>query len=232
MEDIAKASGDEAERNFARGRLELLTPVVKAYCADRIFEIGREGIQILGGYGYTSEYPVEQYMRDCKIFSIWDGTNFIQSADLVGRKLNMAQGTIFQGWVDEIEAFIEKNREATAFGREMGILEEALHALLGTVADYKRYPGENKGVLIPLTSTRFLDSMAEVAIAHLLLEEGQVALRRLDNESCEQSDRNFYQGKLETIRYYCCNFLPQVFGRTRIIRMEDTTAADIPEECL
>jgi len=232
MEDISKASGNEQERDFARGRLELLTPVVKAYCADRIFEIGREGIQILGGYGYTHEYPVEQYMRDSKIFSIWDGTNFIQSADLVGRKLNMAKGAVFQNWVEEITAFIAKNRNSEVFAREMGILEEALGALVGIAGDYRRYAVEDKAVLIHLTSTRFLDSMAEVAIAHLFLEEGLLALARLNEGSCGESDRNFYRSKVETVRYYCRNFLPQVFGRVRIIHMEDTTAALVPEECL
>jgi 3-(methylthio)propanoyl-CoA dehydrogenase len=232
MEDISKASEDENERVFAKGRLDLLTPVVKAYCADRIFEIGREGIQILGGYGYTNEYPVEQYLRDSKIFSIWDGTNFIQSADLAGRKLNMAGGAVFEGWVNEIQSFIAKNRDSESFAREMGILDEALHELTEIVRAYKRYPIDGKAFLVPLTSTRFLESMAEVAISHLLLQEGLIAQTRLTDGSIEDSDRNFYRSKVETVRYYCRNFLPQVFARARIIGMEDPTAAQISEECL
>ncbi|MDP2840625.1 MAG: acyl-CoA dehydrogenase C-terminal domain-containing protein, partial [Syntrophales bacterium] len=85
---------------------------------------------------------------------------------------------------------------------------------------------------IALTSTRFLDCAAEVAIAHLLLEQGLIAMAKLDDGTCDAAERNFYQGKVETVRYYCRNFLPQVFGRARIIRMEDTTATQIPESCL
>lgn len=232
MEDLAKNSLDEGERKKAKGRLELFTPLVKAYCSDRIFEMGREGIQILGGYGFTKEYPVEQYARDCKIFSIWDGTNFIQSADLVGRKLNMAGGAVFRDWVAEITAFSLDNKTEKAFARELEILDEALQTVAGLALDYARYLGEGKLDLIPLTSTRFLDCAAEVAIAHLLLEQGLIALAKLDDGTCDAAKRNFYQGKVETVRYYCRNFLPQVFGRARIIRMEDTTATQIPESCL
>ena len=74
--------------------------------------------------------------------------------------------------------------------------------------------------------------MAEVAIAHLLLDQGVIARDKLDKGSLDEADRNFYSGKIETVRYYCRNFLPQVFGRARIIKMEDMSAVSIPEEQL
>jgi len=74
--------------------------------------------------------------------------------------------------------------------------------------------------------------MAEVAIAHLLLEQGLIAQSRLDGGGPNGADTNFYRGKVETVRYYCRNFLPQVFGRARILRMEDMTAIRIREEDL
>ena len=86
--------------------------------------------------------------------------------------------------------------------------------------------------LIPLTATRFLDSMAEVAIAHLLLDQGVIAEEKLKQTNCGEADARFYQGKIETVHYYVRNFLPQVFGRARIIRMEDTSSVDIKEEWL
>jgi len=231
-EDLAHNCPDETDRKKAKRRLELLTPLVKAYCSDRIFEMGRDGIQLLGGYGFTKEYPVEQYTRDCKILSIWDGTNYIQSADLVGRKLNMAGGKVFIEWVEEVTAFIAKNRQDETFSREMALLDEALQTIIGLATDYGRYFTEGKIDLIPLTSTRFLDSMAETAIAHLLLEQGLIAQGKLTAGNPDAADRNFYRGKVETVRYFCRNFLPQVFGRARIIRMEDMTAITVPEECL
>ncbi len=232
LEDIAKASPSEEERKEAQGRMELLTPLVKAYCSDRIFEMGREGIQILGGYGFTKEYPVEQYTRDCKIFSIWDGTNYIQSVDLIGRKLNMAGGRVFREWIEEVQSFTEANRENEVFSREMGLLKEALEAIVELSMVYGRYFTEGKLDLIPLTSTRFLDCMAEVAVAHLLLDQGLIAVGKLGSGICSEVDARFYKGKVETVRHYVWNFLPQVFGRARIIKMEDTSAIDIEEECL
>jgi 3-(methylthio)propanoyl-CoA dehydrogenase len=231
MEDLAKNSPGEEERRKAKGRLELFTPLVKAYCSDRIFEMGREGIQILGGYGFTKEYPIEQYTRDCKILSIWDGTNFIQSADLVGRKLNMGGGAVFRLWVEEVSAFIKDHHKDETFARELEILKEALETVVELVLDYGRYFGEGKLDLIPLTSTRFLDCMSEVAIAHLLLEQGTIAQTRLEGGDAG-ADSDFYRGKVATVQYYCRNFLPQVFGRARIIRMEDLTAIQVAEAAL
>jgi alkylation response protein AidB-like acyl-CoA dehydrogenase len=229
MEDMAKAAPSEEERKSAQRRVELLTPLVKAYCSDRIFEMGRDGIQILGGYGFTQEYPVEQYTRDCKILSIWDGTNYIQSVDLIGRKLMMEGGKVFQDWVDEIGRFIHINRSQQPFYKEITLLREALDTLVELSMLYRRYFKEGSQARIPLTSTRFLDCMAEVAIGHLLLEQGVIAADKLGQGSCSDKDSSFYQGKLETVRYFARNLLPQVFGRARIIRMEDTSAADIDE---
>lgn len=230
LEDIAVHSADEAERKKAHQRVELITPLVKGYCGDRIFEMGRDAIQILGGYGFTKEYPMEQYTRDSKILSIWDGTAFIQSADLVGRKLNMSKGKVFGDWIAEIMDFVRKNSADKTFAPEVATLSEALQSIIELATNYGRYFAEGKLDLVPFTSTRFLDCMAEVAIAYLLLEQGLIAQGKLDKGSQEEADKNFYSGKIETVRYYCRNFLPQVFGRARIIKMEDTSAINMPED--
>jgi len=232
MEDIAKASSSEEERKKAQSRMELLTPLVKAYCSDRIFEMGRDGIQILGGYGFTKEYPAEQYTRDCKILSIWDGTNYVQSVDLIGRKLTMEGGKVFRDWTEEILQFIRLNGSNTAFSPEMALLKEALEAVVDIAAVYASYYKDGKQGLIPLTSTRFLDCMAEVAVGHLLLEQGLIAQKKLEQGGCSEADVIFYKGKLDTVRYYVRNFVTQVFGRARIIKMEDTSAISINEESL
>ncbi len=232
MEDIANFSPSEEERAKAKGRVELLTPLVKAYCSDRIFEMGRDGIQILGGYGFTQEYPVEQYTRDCKILSIWDGTNYIQSVDLVVRKLAMEGGKVFLAWVEEVRQFTHTNRSHQDFSPEMGLLGEAVETLMEMSTLYQSYFREGRQALVPLTATRFLDCMAEVAIGHLLLDQGVIAADRLGQGNCGEQDVCFYRGKIEMVRYYARNILPQLFGRARIIRMEDTSVTDIEENCM
>jgi hypothetical protein len=143
----------------------------------------------------------------------------------------MAGGAVFRHWAEEVTAFIRDHKTDRTFGREMEILEEALESVVELVMDYGRYVGEGKLELIPLTSTRFLDCLAEVAVAHLLLEQGLIALTKLEGAGAGV-DENFYQGKMATVRYYCRNFLPQVFGRVRVIKMEDMTAVQISEESL
>jgi len=232
MEDLAKASATEEERKSALGRLEFLTPLVKAYGSDRIFELGREGIQILGGYGFTKEYPVEQYTRDSKILSIWDGTNYIQAVDLIGRKLNLEGGKIFRDWMDEVLAVIRKGRTENRFVGECALLEEALEAVMEIALLYGSFLKEGKVDLVPLTATRFLDCVAEVAVAHLLMEQALLADGKLKNPDLDSADRAFYEGKLHTAAYYLNNFLPQVFGRARIIKLQNDSAVRIPEESL
>ncbi|MCD6571316.1 MAG: acyl-CoA dehydrogenase [Deltaproteobacteria bacterium] len=232
LEDIAKASPDEEGQKWASNRVELFTPIIKAYCSDRIFEMGREGIQILGGYGFTKEYPIEQYTRDCKILSIWDGTNYIQSVDLVGRKLRMEGGKVFMDWIDEVLRFIHDNSSVSTLADEMKLVEEAVQVVVGISLSYADYLKEGKVALIPLTSTRFLDCCAEVAISYLLLEQALISLKRLDGLGPDHFDYPFYRGKIETARYYVRNFLPNVFGRAKSIKLEDMSAINIAEESL
>lgn len=232
MEDLARAAATEEERKDALGRLEFLTPLVKAYSSDRIFEMGREGIQILGGYGFTREYPVEQYTRDCKILSIWDGTNYIQGVDLIGRKLNMEEGRIFREWCDEVIALILKGRSEHSFPGEFDLLDEALKNVMEIALLYDSFLKDGKVDAVTLTATRFLDCVAEVAIAHLLMEQALIADDKLRKQDAGQADRAFYEGKIHTARYYLNNILPQVFGRARIIKIHNDSAVRIPEESM
>ena len=83
--------GTEQQKVFHKEMLDLITPVIKAYCTDRAFEICSQAVQVYGGYGYTQEYPVEQLLRDIRIASIYEGTNGIQAMDLLGRKLGILE---------------------------------------------------------------------------------------------------------------------------------------------
>jgi len=108
--DVSLFGSDEEEKEKSKGLVEIFVPLCKAYCSDMAYQLCRDAIQIYGGYGYSREYPVEQYARDSKILSLWEGTNYIQSLDLVGRKLRMAKGQIFAGWINDILKFVEDNK--------------------------------------------------------------------------------------------------------------------------
>ncbi|HOK07528.1 MAG TPA: acyl-CoA dehydrogenase [Syntrophales bacterium] len=231
MEDLAKAASTAEERAAAAARLGFLTPLVKAYGSDRLYELGREGIQILGGYGFTKEYPVEQYVRDGKIFSIWDGTNYIQALDLIARKIPMEGGKVFQDWLGEVKGLAARARQDDLFREEASLLGEAAAALLEVVSLYEASMKAAKTDLISLTATRFLDCVAETAVAHLLLEQAFTARERLEG-GATAADLPFYEGKIMTVRYYFKNLLPQVMGRARIIKLQDDSALRVPEASL
>ena len=95
----ALSGRDETRLGYHQGQVDLLVPLVKAYGSDQAFRVCETAIQTYGGAGYTRDYPVEQYCRDAKIFSIYEGTNHIQAMDLVGRKLGQAGGANLQAFL-------------------------------------------------------------------------------------------------------------------------------------
>jgi alkylation response protein AidB-like acyl-CoA dehydrogenase len=227
--DVARYDPDEAERNKATGRVELLTPLVKAYCSDFGYALCREAIQVLGGVGYCNEFPAEQYARDSKIVSIWEGTTYIQALDLVGRKLAMEGGMVFQGWLQEVMAETGQFKEDAEFGADYKLLFKAAQAVGDFAMRYMTYLQQSKLPMIGLTATRFQECMSEVLVARLLLEQGRIARDKLAGVDASSADGIFYQGKIASTHYYCRNILTNVFARHMSLQQEDTSALDIPE---
>src|SRR5215813_4902686 len=130
-QDLAEAfkNKDQAKAMYHEGQVDLLTPIVKAYCADQSFHITELAIQTYGGAGFVEDHPVEQYCRDAKIFSIYEGTNHIQAMDLIARKLQANGGESFAEFVGEIERFVREYERQPGIGSEVRALGEALEAL-------------------------------------------------------------------------------------------------------
>ena len=227
--DISEYDPDEAARNKAFSQVELLTPLVKAYISDFGYLLIRDAIQVLGGVGYCQEFPVEQYARDCKIVSIWEGTNYIQAQDLFGRKLNLGGGQVYQDWIQGIMDFAGQHKGDPDFGKDCELLLKAAQKTHDFPTRYKQYLGGEKNKLVPLTATRFLDCFSEVLMADLMLEQGLLAREQLKGVEADSADGIFYRGKIETVKYFCRNILPNVFARHITLELEDTSAIDIPE---
>ena len=228
--DVAEQDTDDAIRKEAQQQADMFTPLVKAYCSDYGYDLTREAIQILGGVGYCREFPVEQYARDCKIASIWEGTTYIQALDLVGRKLGIEGGKVFQDWIQGVMAFTKKHQDDSDFGPDFKLLFQAAQATGDIVSRYMKYFKEGKPRLVALTATRFLECFAEVLMGQLILEQGLLAREKIKQVDGSSSDGIFYRGKVETAKYFCRNILPIVFARYTALQQEDTSAVDIPEE--
>src|SRR4029077_5534737 len=120
---------DESKAIYNQGQVDLLTPIVKAYCSDQAFRVAELAIQTYGGAGYVQDNPVEQYCRDAKIFSIYEGTNHIQALDLVARKLQQHGGENFTAFLGGGTAFVAAHGTQPGIGQEVHALGAATEAL-------------------------------------------------------------------------------------------------------
>ena len=124
--DLAHESTDQAEKDRYTMLMEFMTPIVKAYCSDTGFRVCETAMQCLGGYGFCKDYPIEQYLRDSKIMSLYEGTNGIQSTDLMGRKMHMNNGAPYKAFIKEIKEFCEKNHAHPGLGSQVRFLKDVL----------------------------------------------------------------------------------------------------------
>ncbi|MDI6813911.1 MAG: acyl-CoA dehydrogenase [Desulfitobacteriaceae bacterium] len=227
--DLQTFGEDPEVVRHAQRRIEVITPLIKAYCSDQAWIQIAEAVQVYGGYGFTEEYPVARQARDSKIYSIWEGTNFIQSMDLVGRKWRLENGEVFKEWLLELAGLLEKAKDHPEFAREFALLGKALEAYQELVAVVMQYFTQNVR-LVPFYSTRILRMTAELYSGYLLLDQALVAEEKLGSLPEGHFERAFYEGKIQGARFYIKNMLPDVMALLQIIKEADTSAMDVPEE--
>lgn len=222
-------TSDPEEAEHHRGRLELLTPLMKAYSSDQSFRICETAIQVLGGAGYTKDFPVEQYCRDSKIFSIYEGTNHIQALDLVGRKLGLAGGTYAQHFLGDIGAFIDTHEHHPVLGDSIKHLDQARHAVATCGMQFLTWFQGGKLTMVPLVANRFLKMMSELAVGWLLLEGAVIALDAQKKLTESDPDWSFYEGKKHAAMYFAGEVLPEVAFAGQLLQHPARNPLDIPE---
>jgi hypothetical protein len=224
------SKSDPEKAQYHQGQVEILTPIIKAYSTDQAFRICETGIQVLGGVGYCKDFPLEQYCRDAKIFSIYEGTNHIQAMDLVGRKLGMAGGAHLRSFDADVSAFVEKNKDDAVLGGAVQNLDAARTALTFATLKFLDWSGSGRIKMIPLAANRFLEMMGEVAVGWLLLEQAVIARDASAKLEKTHPDWAFYEGKKYGALYFARNVLPTVAHKGELLMAEDTSAIDIPTE--
>ncbi|MGE5397145.1 MAG: acyl-CoA dehydrogenase [Chitinophagales bacterium] len=230
--DIAENSSDPEEVKKAKAMVEVNTPLVKAYSSDMGFLSISEAMQVYGGYGYSEEYPIAQLMRDTRIYAIWEGTNFIQAMDLVGRKWMMGKGQVFANWMQQIQDLIDQNKDKAGFEKEFEALQEALNDYREIQMTMGGYLGQGKMGMIGLYATRILHATAKIYCGKLLLDQALIAQQKIDELGTNYFDYPFYQGKVASARFYVRNIVPEVGTTLKVIKDGDTSAMDILEESL
>jgi alkylation response protein AidB-like acyl-CoA dehydrogenase len=228
--DLARGLAERDPGAAARheGQVDLLTPVVKAYGSDQAFRVAEMAIQIFGGAGFVEDHPVEQYLRDAKIFSIYEGTNHIQALDLVSRKLGARGGENFSDFLKEVGGFVAEHATRPGLGAEMGALGEAASALQRAAGALMEFFMGGHLDQVTLVASPFLEALAEVAVAHLLLEAAVIAEGKL-GVAKTPDDVDFFRGKVLAAKYFVHYVLPQTHARVNAIVAGDRSPLEIDD---
>jgi len=234
---------NEEERKKYAGFVELLTPICKAYCSDTAFKVTELAIQTHGGYGYCQEYPVEQYCRDTKIASIYEGTNAIQAMDLLGRKLPMKGGQVMMSFVGEINERMKKIKESEAT-KEMGDkLQKSLDQIQGVVMKFMGLSKEKSAkALVPfINACDLLEMFGDFLVGFFLAEGAAIADGKLkaifeekgasdaDAQKAvikESSEAFFYNSKIRTAEFFMNMLLPRTAWKEASIMSMNTSCLD------
>jgi alkylation response protein AidB-like acyl-CoA dehydrogenase len=225
---VARGKDDEKAK-YHEGQVDLLVPLVKAYSTDQSFRICETAMQTFGGVGYTKDFPVEQYCRDSKIFSIYEGTNHIQAMDLVGRKLGQAGGQNLQAYLGDVGAFVQKHSADATIGAAVKTLGSAQEALSGCAMKLLMWFQTGNVGLVPLHANRFLEMMSETTVGWMLLEGASIAIEKKKTVPAGHPDVAFYEGKISAALYYARNVLPGVELKAKLMGEEDKSPLEIQD---
>jgi len=207
---------DDEQAAYHQGQVELLTPIVKAFTTDEAFRVCENMIQVYGGAGYLKDWPVEQYARDAKILSIYEGTNHIQAMDLVGRKMGQSGGANYMAFMQDVGNFLEAQRGHPRLGEDVQQLAAALEAVQSSAMTLLGWSQGGQLHNVPL-------------VGWLLLEQALIADTALHGGEAG-ADKAFYEGKVYGARYFARNVLPLLESSAKVLAFADTSPLDIPLE--
>lgn len=207
--------------------LDILTPVAKSWPSEFCLEGNKHAIQILGGYGYTREFPLERFYRDNRLNPIHEGTHGIQGLDLLGRKVAMHDGAALEVLFAEMTATVESARTPPALAGHADALAAAMATITNTtqlLVELNRAGDTNRALA---NATIYLDAFGHVVLGWMWLRQALVAARAIDDAT--DDDRNFYRGKLQACRYFFRYEMPRVAERCALLASADDTCLAMDE---
>ncbi|WZH51295.1 MAG: acyl-CoA dehydrogenase [Nocardioides alkalitolerans] len=232
---IAEAAGERDE--LAEAVNDLLLPIVKGYGSERSWVLlGTESLQTFGGSGFLQEYPIEQYVRDAKIDTLYEGTTAIQGQDFFFRKIVKDQGRALGHLANEIKGFIESEAGNGRLKNERELLATALddaNALVGLmINDLMSADASSGGDIrnvykVALNTSRLLMALGDVVCGWLLLRGAEVAIAKLDGDPGK--DKAFYEGKVAAAQFFAQQNLPRISAERKIAESTDLAIMDLDE---
>ncbi|WP_300402892.1 acyl-CoA dehydrogenase [uncultured Nocardioides sp.] len=230
---IAEHNGEEDK--LAEAVNDLLLPIVKGYGSERSWTLlGTESLQTFGGSGFLQEYPIEQYVRDAKIDTLYEGTTAIQGQDFFFRKIVKDQGKALGHLAGEIQAFLDAEGGIGRLKNERALLATALddaNAMVGhLINDLMSAQEEIRNIYkVGLNTSRLLMTLGDVVCAWLLLRGAEVALEKLGGPDGGGKDKAFYEGKVAAAQFFAQNVLPKLAAERAIAEATDLSLMEIDE---
>jgi alkylation response protein AidB-like acyl-CoA dehydrogenase len=229
---VAKALHD-VDSDLAVRVNDLLLPVVKGAGSEQAYAKLTESLQTYGGSGFLQDYPIEQYIRDAKIDSLYEGTTAIQAQDFFFRKIVRDKGVALAHVAGQIEEFVKNESGNGRLKGERGLLATALADVQGMAASLTGYlmaAQEDAASVykVGLGSVRFLLSVGDLLIGWLLQRQAAVAIEKLD-EGATGADRDFYEGKVAVASFFAKNFLPLLTSTRTVVENLDNEIMELPE---
>jgi len=223
-----------ADPELAERVNDLLLPIVKGVGSERAYQTLTESLQTFGGSGFLQDYPIEQYIRDAKIDSLYEGTTAIQAQDFFFRKIVRDQGAALGHLVTQIESFIDSEEarpELVDARKQLATAVDDLQAWVNTMTGFLVESQQNARELyrVGLESVRFLLAVGDLMIGWLLLRQAETALTALDGDP-SPADSAFYAGKVATAKFFVKNVLPRLTAEREIAANVDLAVMQLREE--
>jgi alkylation response protein AidB-like acyl-CoA dehydrogenase len=229
----AAVRGEDAEAAIRLN--DLLLPIVKGVGSERSYELlGSQSLQTLGGSGFLQDYPIEQYIRDSKIDTLYEGTTAIQGMDLFFRKIVRDQGAALTSLVTQIQEFTDSEAGNGQLKNERGLLATALgdvQTMVETMVGYLTGAAEDMASMykVGLNTTRLLLALGDVVIGWLLLRHAEVALNALTAGPKSDADQAFYEGKVAAAKFFAQTRLPLLAAERVVVEGTNLEIMDLPE---
>ncbi len=229
---VGEHEGTDTEADVAIN--DLLLPIVKGAGSERSYDQLAQALQTFGGSGYLQDYPLEQYIRDAKIDTLYEGTTAIQAQDFFFRKIVRNKGVALGALSSEVTKFLESIADEGRLKEESAALQKALGDFGGIVgAMFSQLMSGQEDVTnvykVGQNATRLLMSAGDLMVGYLLLRQAAVALEKLDANGVSAPDRAFYEGKAAVAHFFAQTVLPELSARRAIAENIDNALMDVPE---
>ena len=234
MVELGKAGDTDVDLDMAERMNDLLLPIVKGVGSERSYEMLAVSLQTFGGSGFLQDYPLEQYIRDAKIDTLYEGTTAIQGLDFFFRKMVRDQFKAIFYLAAQITETVKGDEGAGALAKErelLGVALEDVQAVVGKLGEWAMASQQTPEEVykVGLNTTRLLMMSGDLMIGWLLTKQAEVALAALDAGASDR-DRAFYQGKVETAKWFARNRLPLLTAERAVAEATDDDIMRLPEE--